>query len=276
MRFRVQQTSVYRYSTPVFLEPHVIRLRPQSDSSQDVLSWEMLVEPGPATQTWASDAEGNSAAYAWFDRLTDELRISTRFEVETLRKNTFDFLWLNGSDRLAFAYTERDALAAYLDLRASPGALTSQALKDSAGETARFLTTLNQRIHQLIRVVIREDGGPYSPEETLARGEGACRDLAWLFVASCREVGLAARFVSGYQAGDPASPDHYLHAWGEVYLPGGGWRGFDPTLGLAVADQHVVIATAGKPADAAPVTGSFRGSGATARMQTTLSVSAGH
>ena len=275
VRFRVKQTTAYRYSTAVFLEPHLIRLRPRSDSSQEVLSWDMSIEPRPTQLTWASDAEGNFAAYAWFERLTEKLRITTRFEVETLRKNTFDFLWLDGSDRLGFAYAERDALADYLGAGASPDGLTSQALEQSAGDTAGFLAALNQHIHGLIRVVIREDGAPYSPEETLRRGEGACRDLAWLFVASCREVGLAARFVSGYQAGDPGPQDRYLHAWAEVYLPGGGWRGFDPTLGLAVADQHVVIATAGKPADAAPVSGSFRGSGATAQMETTLSVTTG-
>jgi transglutaminase-like putative cysteine protease len=234
----------------------------------------MSIDPKPTTLTWASDADGNFTAYAWFERLTEQLRIVTQFEVETLRNNTFDFLWLDGADRLGFAYAERDALAPFLDA-ARPGGLTSQTLQDSTGDTARFLTALNHRIHGLIRVVIRESGVPYAPEETLRRGEGACRDLAWLFVASCREAGLAARFVSGYQAGDPGRQDRYLHAWAEVYLPGGGWRGFDPTLGLAVADQHVVVATAGKPADAAPVSGSFRGSGAIAQMETTLSVTTG-
>jgi transglutaminase-like putative cysteine protease len=135
--------------------------------------------------------------------------------------------------------------------------------------------SLNQRIYDLVKVVIREDGEAYAPDETLRRREGACRDLAWLFVACCREAGLAARFVSGYQAGDPDTKDRYLHAWAEVYLPGGGWSGFDPTLGLAVADQHVVIAAAATPAGAAPVCGSFRGTGATAQMKTTISVEVG-
>lgn len=274
MKFRVHQTTTYRYSQAVFLEPHVIRLRPRSDPSQIEIAGQLSVTPKPVGLSSTIDAEGNLAAVAWFDDLTEELRIASQFEAETLRRNTFDFLWLEGSDRLGFRYLEQAALVRVLSSEASPLQLTQQALTDANGSTADFLMSLNQRIYELIKVVIREDGEVYSPDETLSRGKGACRDLAWLFVACCREAGLAARFVSGYQAGDPDIQDRYLHAWAEVYLPGGGWRGFDPTLGLAVADQHVVIAAAATPPGAAPVSGSFRGTGATAHMNTRLSVEA--
>lgn len=274
MKFRVHQTTTYCYSRAVFLEPHVIRLRPRSDPSQTETAGALSVVPAPVRLSSTIDAEGNVATYAWFDDLTEELRIVSQFEAETLRPNTFDFLWLEGADRLGFEYLERAALARFLVNGTSPLELTQQALSDANGGTADFLMSLNQRIYDLVRVVIREDGDAYSPDETVSRGSGACRDLAWLFVACCREAGLAARFVSGYQAGDPDTKDRYLHAWAEVYLPGGGWRGFDPTLGLAVADQHIVIAAAATPAGAAPVSGSFRGTGATARMETKLSVEA--
>lgn len=252
----------------------MIRLRPRSDPSQTETAGALSVVPAPVRLSSTIDAEGNVATYAWFDDLTEELRIVSQFEAETLRPNTFDFLWLEGADRLGFEYLERAALARFLVNGTSPLELTQQALSDANGGTADFLMSLNQRIYDLVRVVIREDGDAYSPDETVSRGSGACRDLAWLFVACCREAGLAARFVSGYQAGDPDTKDRYLHAWAEVYLPGGGWRGFDPTLGLAVADQHIVIAAAATPAGAAPVSGSFRGTGATARMETKLSVEA--
>lgn len=235
-------------------------------------SWGLSIEPEPVKLTWALDAEGNLAAHAWFEDLTRELRVATQFEVETLRENTFDFLWLEESDRLGFVYREQAALERFVGPESSPCQLTKQALAESAGRTPEFLAALNRGIYESIRVVIREDGDTRPPDDTVRHGEGACRDLAWLFVSSCREVGLAARFASGYQAGDPDTEERYLHAWAEVYLPGGGWRGFDPTLGLAVADQHVRVAAAATPAAAAPLVGSFRGSGATAQMETILSV----
>ena len=102
--------------------------------------------------------------------------------------------------------------------------------------------------------------------DTLRCGTGSCRDLTVLFMEVCRSQGLAARFVSGYQAGDPGQQDRELHAWPEVYLPGGGWRGFDPTLGLAVTDQHIAVACSWHPAGAAPVVGTIRGTAAQAAM----------
>lgn len=118
---------------------------------------------------------------------------------------------------------------------------------------------LNARLHRQIRHEIRDSGQPPAPEITLRRGRGACRDLTVLFMAACRSQGLAARFVSGYQKGDGNRPRRYMHAWPEIYLPGGGWRGFDPTLGLAVADQHVAVAAAARPEAAAPLEGHFHG-----------------
>ena len=112
-----------------------------------------------------------------------------------------------------------------------------------------------------------------SPEETVARGAGACRDLAVLFVECCRAMGLAARFVSGYAYTDDVTPAE-MHAWGEVYLAGGGWRGYDPSRGLAAGDQHVTLAAAADPVDAAPVVGTFRGDVVNSRLQTELTMRA--
>ena len=101
---------------------------------------------------------------------------------------------------------------------------------------------------------------------------GACRDLTVLFMECCRSLGLAARFVSGYQEGDKGTDRRYMHAWAEVYLPGGGWRGFDPTHGIAVTDRHVAVASGPTPATAAPISGTFRGTGAIARMEAALRI----
>ena len=270
MRFSVRQTTTYRYSIPVFLEPHTIRLRPRSDPSHRELSWEMAIEPEPVRIGWALDAEGNSVAYAWFNDLQASLHITSSFTLATHRNNAFDFLWIDDSDRLGFHYQEHANLTRFLHPSPSPGALTTEILAIAGGGTANFLNLLNQRINQSFKVVIRETGHARSPEETLSLGEGACRDLTVLFVSCCRDAGLAARFVSGYQAGDPDTEERHLHAWAEVYLPGGGWRGFDPTLGLAVTDQHIAVATAPSAAGAAPISGSFRGTGATAELETLI------
>ncbi len=266
MRFRVVHTTTYSYSDAVFLEPHTIRLRPRSDPAQRELSYSLAIEPAPARLSHALDSEGNSVACAWFEGLTERLEIVSRLEVETLRRNPFDFLWRDGARRLGFRYSETDALARFMSAGETRLEPTAWALARSGGETLPFLTRLNERIYESIKVVVREEGEPYSPVETLQRGAGACRDLAVLFCACCREAGLAARFVSGYHAGDAGVQERRLHAWAEVYLPGGGWRGFDPTDGLAAADRHIALAAAAQPEDAAPVTGSFRKTGAACKM----------
>ena len=130
---------------------------------------------------------------------------------------------------------------------------------------------LTDQIHRDYTIEYREEGTPRDPDATLSLQSGACRDLAVLFVECCRSVGLAARFVSGYAHIDD-STDHEFHAWAEVYLPGGGWRGYDPTLGLAVADRHVVVAAAAHPSDAAGISGTFRGS-AVATIETAVEIS---
>ncbi len=280
MRFRVVHTTTYSYSDAVFLEPHTIRLRPRSDPAQRELAYRLAVEPAPARLSHALDSEGNSVACVWFEGATPRLEIVSRLEVETLRGNPFDFLWLNGAHRLGFRYAQEDALARFLRADATRLEPAAWALARSGGETPAFLTRLNERMHEAMRIVERERGKPYAPAETLRRGEGACRDLAVLFCACCREAGLAARFVSGYHAVDPADAgenggrERRLHAWAEVYLPGGGWRGFDPTTGLAAAERHIALAAAAQPADAAPVTGAFRKTGAACTMRSHVKLAA--
>ncbi|MBV9488781.1 MAG: transglutaminase family protein, partial [Verrucomicrobia bacterium] len=133
--------------------------------------------------------------------------------------------------------------------------------------------TLNGRIHDEFPRIIREEGAPNSPEVTLKLRTGSCRDVAVLFVETCREAGIAARFVSGYQKGDPdREARRYMHAWAEVFLPGGGWRGYDPTHGLATADHHVAVAATRRPRDATPIQGAFQGAGAESKMDAHVTI----
>jgi transglutaminase-like putative cysteine protease len=278
MRFEISHTTAYTFSRPVFLEPHIIRLRPRSDGSQHLIRFVLGIEPKPAGLSEGLDAEGNSAAYVWFDGLTDRLSVATRLAVETLRENPFDYVLSDPAiDCLPMQYPVglRLPLEPYL-FREKPDPeidTFARAIADEAGMRPHpFLMALNRRISQTCRVAIREEGDPQPPEVTLAEQGGACRDLAVLFMDACRAIGIAARFVSGYQEGDPTGGSRDLHAWAEVYLPGGGWRGYDPTLGLAVADHHVALAAGAHPSLAAPITGTFRGADASSHLQAHIQI----
>ena len=126
---------------------------------------------------------------------------------------------------------------------------------ETSNNTLDFLFALNQRIYQDCEYIIRETGKPYPAGMTWRRKKGSCRDYTVLFMEVCRAVGIAARFVSGYQEGDAQQQNRDLHAWVEVYLPGGGWRGYDPTLGLVISDRHIPLAASAIPELAAAVEG---------------------
>lgn len=277
MRYRVQHTTLYQYDRVVYLERHELRLRPRSDGSQHVLSYVCRVDPEPWLRSESIDAEGNPVTLVWFRSPARELRVATSLEVETLRTNPFDYLLAGErSHRLPMEYGEdlRFALSHYRlpDVEATVARFADIAAAEAGYDTLDFLAVLSQRIWATCRVVRREDGPPQLPATTLRQGRGACRDLTVLFMSACRALGLAARFVSGYHPGD-AGPDSDLHAWAEVYLPGGGWRGYDPTLGLAVADQHIALAASADPARTLPVSGTFRGTDARAAMRADIGVS---
>jgi transglutaminase-like putative cysteine protease len=140
------------------------------------------------------------------------------------------------------------------------------------GDAQAFVLELTRILHQRFPRVIREHGDPWDSPVTLERGEGSCRDLAVLYMAVARSQGFAARFVSGYNTVPGENDVHDLHAWAEVYLPGGGWRGFDPTIGMAVADRHIAVAAGALAEQAAPVSGTYAGH-ATSKLDTYVTIS---
>jgi transglutaminase-like putative cysteine protease len=249
MRFSIVHTTRYHYDAPVHLEPHVVRLRPREDGAQRLLRYSLTISPTPAGRADLLDREGNVVTQAWFTGEIDSLELRSDFEVETLRENPFDFL---------LAHTDRALPGGD---GTGPVAEFARSIAASAkGQTMPFLTSLTQTINTSVRQVVRREGAPNAPEATLATGEGSCRDLAVLFCAACRAVGVTARFVSGYERDASLQENGELHAWAEVYLDGGGWRGFDPSRGLAVAASHVAVAASADPRMAAPVSGTYRGS----------------
>ncbi|MBC8044966.1 MAG: transglutaminase family protein [Rhizobacter sp.] len=268
MHFEITHRTSYRYSLPVSLEPHTLRLRPRSDGAQRLVSWDVAMSPEPAGMSECTDTDGNAALLVWFNGYTDRLDIKTHFTLETLRDNPFDYVITSGAVQLpmmGYAPEVETALDAY---RKSQG--IQKTVCDFAAEIATeadwqvvpFLTLLTDRLHKQIKSMVRLTGHALTSAETLAQGEGACRDTAVLFIDLCRSLGLAARFVSGYHPGFSETEERHLHAWAEVYLHGAGWRGYDPSYGVAVSDKHIAVAAAYTPALAAPVTGLYRSHGA--------------
>lgn len=281
MRLTVQHRTSYRYSGPVGLEPHVIRLHPRTDASIRLVDYDLSIDPAPQIHSDNLDPEGNVITHAWFEGETEHLTIETRAIVDTLVTDPFRYLIAEPDRALPYAYAP-DFAKRLEQYRRPPDAapvpvreLALDAAHESKRNQATYSRVLATMIQQRVAVIGREEGDPQTPEETLATREGACRDLAMLFVDCCRSMGLAARFVSGYcYTGDSSHPAD-LHAWGEVFLRGGGWRGYDPSQGLAVADRHIALAAAAEPAAAAPVTGTYRGDGITHELTTVVDITAG-
>jgi len=281
MLFQIRHTTSYSYSRPVALDPHTLRTRPRNDGSQVLRKFTMEISPRPAGMTEFSDLEGNAASQVWFGDMAEKLNILIMAEVETLRENPFDFVIAEpGVMTLPVRYPDqaRINLHPYCQpmQRDGPVAWYADELARSVGyDTMRFLTALTDDLYERIDMEVRLTGEPQMAEDTLKKEQGAGRDVAVLFIEACRTLGLAARFASGYWNGHAPDGRQYLHAWAEVYFPQSGWRGFDPSSGLAVADQHVPVSSGLYPGSAASITGAFWGSDVHSRMETSLDVRVG-
>lgn len=277
MHFCIRHHTQYRYSQPVRLGPQQLRFCPRDDGAQRILDYELQISPTPQGRNEHIDLEGNRVTQAWFGAATDHLEITLEMQVETLRSNPFDFVLDAEAVSLPIDHAHDLYCArAYLERIAADDAVTAFAAELSLSverDTLRFLDRLNRELFADFNHVHRETGTPQTPAETLQSRRGACRDLAVLFVDCCRAEGLAARFASGYQKGNLRSERRHLHAWPEVYLPGAGWRGFDPTHGEAIADTHITIAAAAHPRDTMPVSGLFEGAGAGSSLHYDLQIS---
>lgn len=276
MLFEVRHVTKLGYSRPVVLEPITIRLRPRAERCQQLHEFALELDPSPTGRTELTDVDGNDATLAWFFGKTSHLTIATSLRAETTRFNPFDYVIPDPEMmRLPVRYSEGDHEALRRFLSPEPPGLIRDWVRSTVEEAdtdaTRFATSLCRRIAAELDDEIRLEGEARASVDTLEQGRGSCRDLAVLFIDGCRAMGLAARFVSGYQQGDPDEKEKQLHAWGEVFLPAVGWRGFDPTLGLAVADAHLALAAGPTPESAAPTAGTFRGS-ARARLTSELDV----
>jgi uncharacterized protein (DUF2126 family)/transglutaminase-like putative cysteine protease len=261
----------YRYDRLVALSPQVIRLRPAPHCRTRILAFSLKVQPAEHFINWQQDPQANYLARLVFPDQTRELRIEVDLVAEMAVLNPFDFFLTPYAEQFPFKYesNERRELVPYL-VKAPATPLIASYLAGISRDRCRtidFLVGLNQRLAGDIRYVIRLEPGVQLPEETLAKRSGSCRDSAALLVQLLRHLGLAARFVSGYLIqlvpdvkaleGPVGAKEDFtdLHAWCEVYLPGAGWIGLDPTSGLLAGEGHIPLACTPEPSAAAPITG---------------------
>ncbi|MES2635271.1 MAG: transglutaminase family protein [Pseudomonadota bacterium] len=261
----------YKYDRPVQLGPQVVRLRPAPHSRSNVISYSLKVEPANHFINWQQDPFANYQARLVFPEKTTEFRITVDIVVEMAVYNPFDFFLEPSAEKFPFKYEPLLAqeLAPYLATEPITPMLKGylERVDRSEKATIDFLVAINQQVQGDVKYLIRMEPGVQTPEETLVNGSGSCRDSGWLLVQLLRHCGLAARFVSGYliqltpdvKALDGPSGTEVdftdLHAWCEVYLPGAGWIGLDPTSGLLAGEGHIPLACTPQPSGAAPIEG---------------------
>jgi uncharacterized protein (DUF2126 family)/transglutaminase-like putative cysteine protease len=282
IKVALEHRTSYTFDRPVRVYPHVVRLRPAPHSRTPIEAYSLRVEPAEHFINWQQDALGNFLARLVFPSPTSQLSITVGLIADLKVINPFDFFiedwaetWPAGG--LSYPKELADDLEPYLRPvdesgdGSGPGDLVREWVRDfrvrDGTRTIDFLVALNQAINADVGYSVRMEPGVQTPDVTLRTGIGSCRDSAWLLVSILRQFRLAARFVSGYlvqlasdvEAIDgpsgPAADFTDLHAWAEVYIPGAGWIGLDPTSGLFAGEGHIPLAATPQPASAAPITG---------------------
>ena len=263
----------YTYDRRVGMSPHIVRLRPAPHCRSRILSYSLKVEPESHFINWQQDAFANHLARLVFPEPTTEFKVTVDLVTEMSVYNPFDFFLEPAAENFPFRYDEGTKLELQPYLVTEPAtpafAKFLASIDRQEQRTIDFLVGLNQRLQGDIRYLIRMEPGVQTPEQTLTLGSGSCRDSGWLLVQTLRHMGLAARFVSGYliqlksdvKALDGPSGTEVdftdLHAWCEVFLPGAGWIGLDPTSGLLAGEGHIPVACTPTPGSAAPISGAI-------------------
>jgi transglutaminase-like putative cysteine protease len=265
-RYKIIHRTYYNYSANVMLGAHNLLLRPREDYELRIESFTLKTTP-ESSVLWHRDVEGNSVAIASFDLPTHQLLIESEVIIQQFNEDPLDFLVSDYAISYPFSYREDEQilLSPYMEL---PEQETINAVHewisnfwkpDETIQTYTLLQRIAEYIYQTLLYKVREEPGVQSATQTLSYGTGSCRDFALLFMEAVRCLGLASRFVSGYLYAPLMSEIGSTHAWAEVYLPGAGWKGFDPTIGKIVGSDHIAVAVARLAEAVPPIAGSFVG-----------------
>ena len=277
----------YHYDRPVTLGAQKIRLRPTPHARNEIQAYSLNITPGNHFINWQQDPFGNFLARVDFLEKLREFLVEVDLLTEIRVFNPFDFFLEDYAEKFPFQYEDslREELGPYLEIKEQGEGLMSwlAQCETHAQQTIDFLVSINQKLNQSLGYTVRLEPGIQSCEETLSLGSGSCRDMAWFLCQALRHLGLATRFSSGYLiqlAPDVKSLDGPsgtsvdftdLHAWTEVYLPGAGWIGLDPTSGLFAGEGHIPLCCTPNPSSAAPISGTLEG-GANATLHHEMSV----
>lgn len=264
-RLRITHLTEYFFTTQVTLNQHRLLLRPREGHDVRIESSKLTISP-PYRIKWQRDAFDNSLAIVNFQDCSNKLIIASEVIIQHYAPEPYDFLLETYAVNYPFSY----AAGEQIDLAPFQQAIFLkdqvfiydwlQRLGLQGMETFALLVKLNQTISCQFRYQTREESGVQSPAQTLNQGSGSCRDYATLFIEACRCLGFASRFVSGYlHAPSTEAGNATTHAWVEIYLPGTGWKGFDPTSGEVTGNRHIAVAVARDPESIPPVSGSFIG-----------------
>lgn len=268
-RYRILHRTYYNFSGPVRLGAHVLRLRPREDHDLRIESSTLVITPS-ATLRWHRDVEDNSVAIATFETAASQLAIESDLVIQQFNEAPLDFVVDTAAIDYPFSYPPEDRLVLLPYIEPSQSGRRGKEQLTAwvktiwrPGEriqTYALLERLCVSIHERVSYQLREEPGVQDVVDTLALRTGSCRDSAALFIEAARCLGLAARFVSGYLQAEPSALNYgATHAWAEVYLPGAGWKGFDPSIGRMAGAQHIVVAVARLPESIPPVAGTFLG-----------------
>lgn len=279
VKVALNHQTAYRFDRLVYLGPHIVRLRPAPHCRTPIQRYSFQVHTPEHTLHWLQDPYANFLARLTFPNPTAQLKLEVDLIAELHPINPFDFFLEPYAEKYPFTYEDDLAkeLIPFLEITETGSLLREWLATVDRKEQfiTDFIVSINARMPEEIAYEQRLESGIQFCEETLARKIGSCRDSSWLLVQIMRHFGLAARFVSGYLI-DLASQEKPqdsadLHAWAEVYLPGAGWVGLDPTSGLLAAEGHIPLACTANPERAAAVTGSTEACSSTLDFSVTVS-----
>ncbi len=278
-RIRITHITEYFYRQPVLFGPHRALMRPREGHDVHIERGRLDISP-QASVRWLRDLDGNSVAILTFSGPADRMRVLSEVDVNLYDEHLIECHIDPEARSFPFQYSADEHLGlipyrhpsyphegtnwqSWLRELYTPGQLI---------DTLELLSRLNSRIYEAFQYTRREDPGVQSPAETIARGGGSCRDYAVLMMEAARHWGFAAQFVTGYvQMGE--GQHGATHAWAEIYIPGAGWQGYDPTNNKLSGDEHITVAVAPHHATASPLSGSWKGpANAFDRMEVSVQV----